>query len=511
MGIAFINTIIMEKNMIIVGAGIAGLSSGYYARASGYRTSIFEMHSIPGGLCTAWKRKGYKFDISMHMFTGAVSGPFHQMWKELGVADRFTFQPHDHITQIEAMGHKLYFCSDREMLEKQLFAISPEDEGRVRELTGLMFGRDMMKAASLKTTKLLNLSDKIRQFRAVLPLMPVFKKYGKMTLQEFASGFKHPFLRFAIPCMVDSPGWPMPDFPMAAMPGFIRSSLTEAGPPLGGSQQVVFHMADRFKQMGGELHLKSRVEKLLVEEDRVKGIELADGTTHMADHVIWAGDGHTLIFEMLEGKYLSDKITEMYEKWTPVSSLVHVMIGVNRDLSREPHDILFEPTEAISVAGKEFSRLCVLHHCFDPSTAPAGKSAVEVWYPCEYEYWEELYQDQAAYKAEKKRIADYTVEQLDKRWPGFASQVEVIDVPTPATYKRYTGNWKGSPDGWYVNPHNLMDRDPVRTLPGLDGLQMVGQWTTPYSGVVLAALSGRQAIQLTCREEGRPFRVQRLF
>jgi phytoene dehydrogenase-like protein len=132
---------------------------------------------------------------------------------------------------------------------------------------------------------------------------------------------------------------------------------------------------------------------------------------------------------------------------------------------------------------------------------------VEVWYACEFEYWEELYRDQNAYKKEKKRIADYTIEQLDKRWPGFASKVEVIDVPTPATYKRYTGNWKGSPDGWYVNPDNLMANDPVRTLPGLEGLQMVGQWTAPYTGVVLASMSGRQAIQLTCREEGKKFQT----
>lgn len=497
----------MEKNVIIVGAGIAGLSAGCYARANGYPTSIFEMHSIPGGLCTAWKRKGYKFDISMHMLTGAVSGPFHQMWKELGVIEKFTCKPHDHITQIEAMGHKLYFCTDREKLEEQLLAISPEDEGLIRELTGLLFGPDMMKAATLKPRKLLTIRDKFRQFRAVLPLMSTFKKYGKLTLQEFASRFKHPFLRYAIPCMVDSPGWPMPDFPMAAMPGFIRSAVTEAGPPLGGSQQVVFHIADRFKQLGGKLHLKSHVKKLIVEDKRVKGIELSDGTRHMADHIIWAGDGHTLIYGLLEGKYVSEQITNMYKNWTPVSSLVHVNMGVNRDFSGEPHSMQFEVREPVSIAGKEFTSLSVLHHCFDPSTAPEGKSAVEVWYPCDYEYWEELYKDQSAYKAEKKRIADYTIEQLDKRWPGFASQVEVVDVCTPATYKRYTGNWKGSPDGWYVNPDNLMANDPVRTLPGLEGLQMVGQWTAPYTGVVLASMSGRQAIQLTCREEGRKFQT----
>ena len=56
----------MEKRTVIIGAGIAGLSAGCYALMNGYKTTIFEMHTIPGGLCTAWKRKGYTFDISMH-------------------------------------------------------------------------------------------------------------------------------------------------------------------------------------------------------------------------------------------------------------------------------------------------------------------------------------------------------------------------------------------------------------------------------------------------------------
>lgn len=99
----------MEKNIIIVGAGISGLSAGCYAQMNGYTTSVFEMHDIPGGLCTGWQRKGYTFDISMHMLTGSVSGPIHKMWEELGVMKKFKFHFHDHISQIEGMGKKNQF------------------------------------------------------------------------------------------------------------------------------------------------------------------------------------------------------------------------------------------------------------------------------------------------------------------------------------------------------------------------------------------------------------------
>jgi len=82
----------------------------------------------------------------------------------------------------------------------------------------------------------------------------------------------------------------------------------------------------------------------------------------------------------------------------------------------------------------------------------------------------------------------------------------VVDVPTPVTYKHFTGNWKGSPDGWYITPENLMDMQPLRNLPGLEDLFMVGQWTMPFTGTVMAALSGRQVIQIMCKKEGKKFK-----
>jgi len=61
----------MSKKAIIVGAGIAGLSTGCYLQMNGYKTQIFEMSQSPGGLCTSWKRKGYIFDGCIHWLVGS--------------------------------------------------------------------------------------------------------------------------------------------------------------------------------------------------------------------------------------------------------------------------------------------------------------------------------------------------------------------------------------------------------------------------------------------------------
>jgi len=496
----------MGKSIIIVGAGIAGLSAGCYARMNGYKTTILEMHNIPGGLCTAWNRKGYSWDLSMHMLTGSCSGPFYRMWEELGVVPNREFHYHREMARIECLDGKiLEYSTDRKNLEDQMLKLSPTDAPLIREFINLVFGKDLMNAASLKPQELSNLFDSLKTWPVILPLMGKFTKYGKQTIQDFASRFHDPFLRQAVQFYIDAPGWPMLRFPMIALAGFMKSAVSEAGTPLGGSQQVVNGMADLYKKLGGDIEYKCRVKDVIIENDRVLGVQLEDGTERRADMIVWAADGHTLIFDILGGRYIDKRIEHIYRNWIPVKPLIHVMLGVNRDLSEEPHRLILELDEPITIAGEEHRWICMIHHCFDPGSAPPGKSSVEVWYATNYDYWKKLSHDRTAYKNEKNHIADFTIAQLDKHWPGFASQVEVVDVPSPATYVRYTGNWQGSPDGWYITTDNMRKQNPLRSLPGLSELYTIGQWTAPFTGTVIAALTGRQLVELLCRKDRKKF------
>ncbi|NPV83165.1 MAG: NAD(P)/FAD-dependent oxidoreductase [Candidatus Aminicenantes bacterium] len=494
----------MTETMIIVGAGMAGLSTGCYAQMNGFKSEIYESNRVPGGLCAAWTRKGYTFDISMHILAGSKDGPFRKMWDELGVTRNQEFFYHRKVVTVEGLEKRLEFCLDRDRLEKQMLAISPGDAGLIKEFLKVFFGPGVMDLASLDPPELVGIAGRLKMILKVLPMVGVFKKFGNMTLQEFVDRCQDPFLAVALRSVVDTPGWPMPDFPMVAMAGFARAG-GEAGYPLGGSFRVAQKIADRYRSLGGQIHFNSRVVDILIENDGAVGIRLEDGSEHRADTVVWAGDGHHLIYDILGGKYLDSAIRDMYEKWQPVKPMVHVCFGVNLDLSGEPKQMVYEVEKPITIAGQDFKWLSIVNHAFDKSTSPPGKSALEVWYATDYGYWEELHRDRPRYEAEKKRIAEETAAALETRWPGFRSKIEVVDVPTPMTYVRYTGNWQGSVDGWYITPDNMREQKMKRSLPGLSQLYMVGQWTAPFTGTVGAALSGRQLVQILCKKARRPF------
>jgi phytoene dehydrogenase-like protein len=496
-----------EPHLLIVGAGIAGLSTGYYARLNGFRTTIFESHTIPGGLCTAWKRKGYTFDISMHMVVGSRSGPFNQLWRELGVVPRQQFHYHEgELTRIVGRaGKTLSIHSDPRRLEAELLALSPQDAPLTREFMRLFTGPDMLAAATLKAQEIMSVGDKVRQAGAIMPLLGTTMKYSGHSFQDFVRRFRDPFLREALLFLIDTPGWPMPDYPMLGLAGFIRSGLNDAGVPAGGSKQVVDGIAERYVKRGGEVRYGGRVSGIIVENDRAVGIRLEDGSEHRGEEVIWAADGHTAIFDLLGGRYTGPQVRRMYQEWKPVRPVVQVCLGVARDMSSEPVRMVVELERPVQVAGEEHRWIGTLHRCFDPSMAPPGKSVLEVWYPSSLEYWQTLAADRARYIAEKKNIAELTIRELDRIWPGLAAQVEVADVPTPHTYLRYTGNWKASPDGWYVTAANVTQQSPARCLAGLSGFWMAGQWTAPYTGTVVAAATGRQVVEILCRRAHRPF------
>ena len=95
---------------------------------------------------------------------------------------------------------------------------------------------------------------------------------------------------------------------------------------------------------------------------------------------------------------------------------------------------------------------------------------------------------------------------LERRLPGIRNDIEVIDVSTPASVIRHTGNWKGSMEGFQLTPQAGFGPLSM-TLPKLKNLMMVGQWVMPGGGLPSGLMTGRRCIQAICKAENQPFRA----
>ena len=491
-----------EKSIIIIGAGLAGLSAGCYGQMNGYRTQIFEMRTIPGGLCTSWKRKGYTFDGCIHWLMGSRSGLFHRFYEELGAVQDRRMVDHEEWLRVEGPEGKTWIVyTDIDRLEQHMKELSPADAGVIKELCNaarVLTRGEMPMEKPMEQRGLFDMLKMLKMIRRVL----TSGKYIKISTQEYASRFSDPFLREVFPFFLDDlAGFSM----MGVLSALAELHKHNAGWPIGGSLEFAGAIERRYLELGGEVQYQARVEKVLVDGDRAVGVRLADGTEHHADLVISAADGRTTIFDMLESKYVDDKVRSYYDEWPIFQPYLQVSLGVARDFSREPHSVLMPLEEPINVGDAARRWLHVHHYCYDPTMAPQGKSAVTVTFQNNnHAYWKKLYEDRERYKAEKQSLADAVIARLEKRFPGITGQIEVVDVATPVTYERYTGNWQGSYCGWATTTET-MDKSMSRTLPGLGSFCMAGQWVFPGGGVPTALISGRHVMQVICKQDKRPF------
>jgi phytoene dehydrogenase-like protein len=494
----------MEKSIVIIGGGIAGLSAGCYGRLNGYRTSIFEMHTSPGGLCTAWKRKGYTIDACIEWLLGSSpANQFHEIWSELEALKNTEVVDHEEFGRIIEGEKTFILYTDADKLKQHMLELSPQDKELIEDFIGAIYKFAELNMPVDKAPELYSMADGFKMMLAMRGYMGLMKKWSSLSIQDFASRFSDPFLRrtFSLP-------FDLPDFPVIGMIFTLAwMHQKSAGYPLGGSLEFARSIEKRYLDLGGEIHYKARVDKVLVENGKAVGIRLEDGTEHRADFVISAADGHATIFDMLGGNYINKKIKGYYDSLPVFNPLVHVALGVDRTFEGLPHRLIYMLDKPILIGNREWTYYSVRVFNFDPSMAPSGKTALSVMFEADYDYWEQLGKDQKRYKEEKEQIATTVIELLEKQYPGIKGQVEMIDVATPLTWERYTGNWQGSFEGWLITTKSYRLR-MSKTLPGLKNFYMAGQWVEPGGGVPTAAMSGRNIIQLVCKQDKKKFCTQ---
>jgi phytoene dehydrogenase-like protein len=485
--------------VVVIGGGIAGLCTAVYALRCGYEVELIEMHERLGGLATSWQRNGYTFETCLHWLLG--SNPercMHAHWREIFDIDSLRFVNPDEYLRLETeTGERVVIYSNPDRLEAELLRASPEDAQESRRfIAAVREFRDMEIPERPE-----NLKDWLGLI-AALPHLPAVRHWAAISLKAYGQKFKHPLLRrffggaesgnLSAIAIVLTLAW---------------MGRRDAGYPIGGSQAVVQRIAKTFGDLGGRLRLGSRVEEILVEAGAAIGVRISNGEIVRGDWLISAADGHATIYDLLHGRFRDNAIDEAYRTLEPFPSYAQVSLGIRQSLPTEPGFVTETLTAPIQVDPNTLlDQISFRIFNYDPTFAPPGCTAVTSVLPTRnFAYWTELRRnDLATYEVQKRSLADRVIAILNRRIPGVDESVEVVDVSTPATVIRYTGNWQGSMEGWLMTPATGLRRLPI-TLPKLEHFLMAGQWVTPGGGLPGCLMSGRATIQALCRLDRRPF------
>jgi phytoene dehydrogenase-like protein len=484
------------RRIVIIGGGIAGLCAAVYAQRSGYQAEVLEMHTMTGGLAMSWQRHGFTFETCLHWLVGSKPGSdFNRIWREVCDIDQLQFvDPAEFVRMETEHGESLRVFTDVDRLEKELLERAPQDAAAIRALT-----RDIRTLSKFRIPEPgKGWSTNWRTYLRDLSCVPTLRRLANISGGDYGKRFTHPLLsrffgegemgQLSAIALVISLAW---------------MNAGDGGYSIGGAQALIHLIERKLTSLGGHVRCGAKVERILVENDSAVGVQLASGETIAADWVISAADGHATIYELLGGRYKNAAIDRNYQTMQTFPSYLQVSLGVGMDLSDLPWSvsrildapIRIDPETEVKQIGFR-----IFH--FDPTFAPPGKTAItSMLMTRNFRYWTDLYKDDPErYRAEKNRVAEAVVSALERKIPGVRRAIETVDVSTPASVMRYTGNWKGSMEGWFLTPGGSFRPLPNK-LPGLRRFMMVGQWIAPGGGLPSGPMTARPAIRAICKED----------
>jgi all-trans-retinol 13,14-reductase len=489
-----------KYDVIVIGAGMGGLTCGAFLAKEGLSVLVAEQHSEPGGCCTSFRRKGFTFDTGIEDVAGAErGGMLYNVLEELGLEDEIKF--------IELTPRTRIVGSDYNIP-------STPPEGLAKELKRMFPGEGMSidafvqdcKAVISEMMALAETAPDLLGFGGMMGLMvkflfksPKLRRYGgKSYRQALAESFKEPKLRAILGSLLAGVTEWAATTPMMAL------GMSAFQYPRGGTQALAATLAKGVTKHGGDLALKTLVKKIVVEDGKTTGVELADGTMVRSRYVVSNADGRQTFLKLISEQHLSPKLAKELKETRLTDPVFLVSLGVDIDLKAMGFDgttIIYNRSDNIDdICGgdaEKCSLVIMMHSLLDPSQAPEGMATVQIMtlFPYDYmSYWKREKDGTRGkeYTELKEALADKLIVSAEKVIPQLSKHIVCKDIATPLTYERYTLNCEGASHGWFPAPGAKMrsQKTPFKNL------YQAGHWTFPGPGISAVALSGRNAAKL---------------
>jgi prolycopene isomerase len=498
--------------VVIIGSGMSGLTAGAYLAMAGHAVTIFEQFPTPGGVTATVTQAGFGWDIGPLLLEGFAPGDKgRRILEELGVsdqvpslqADRGLSMPEFALWRPEQYAGP-YWRRDR---LKQLFP----DESRAlddyyrfydRMIQLMSLGRQVENARGLAATWL--------KLRMLLGFQAVKKYVNWNGGQLMDAYFKSPVLKtFFLGIVADFVTAPS-EFPALGVPSLhletafdkriptypgTRSAQTAYTYILGGCQSLVDAVIGVIKANGGQVMTNMPVKRILIENKRATGVELADGHIENADLMLASGGMKEVFFGLVGRENLPVELASQIEANRLMESVLMVQLGIDFDPSPYQPAALcyYYKTQDLEGAVKRLRTgdyhegkdgfLIYVPSLHSPALAPAGKHAVTIYTVAPDTLAEGTWFER------REELADKLVAEAEQHIPGLRQHTLTRLVLTPEDYRRRTAQTHHSFGGV---PPVIGNKPPAHETP-IEGLWFIGAQSESTGGI-LNVMTGAQKV-----------------
>lgn len=514
----------MRENManaydvIVVGAGISGLTCAAYLVSNGYKTLVLEKSDKTGGLVNSFPYKGYIFDAGIRAFEN--SGILFPMLKNLGIDLEFIKSP---VTI--GIGNEIIEIKDAESLDRYLSLLKglfPKNEEDIKiigeEIRKVMGYMDIL--YGIENPLFLDHIDPKYGMNTLLPwylkYLSTITKVGRLNepVGEYLSRFTTN--KELIDMIIQHFFKDTPTF--FALSYF--SLYLEYFYPKGGTGSLSKILTDFVTSKGGVIITKAPVSQIDVNKKEV----ILGEKRYSYRKLVWAADQKALYNAITDYQNpKADKIKETLSTSIGSDSILTLFIGsglVNEYFQKHsgPHSFYTPKTAGLSSVGDwhpfidnkepliEWIEKYLEHTTYelsgpalrDPELAPVGKTGILVSTLMDYHLVNEI--TKQGWYEEFKELCKKTIIRVlsDSIYPEFQDHIEFSLCGTPLTIEKETGNTHGAIVGWsFTNPVmpsvNNFKKIATSIKTPMKDIYQCGQWSFSPGGLPVSILTGKFA------------------
>lgn len=419
--------------MVIIGAGLGGLTSGVLLAKSGLKVILFEQSPRSGGLVTSFKKGPFFFETA-HAIGGIGPGnPLGDLLAELGISDRVQWVPRKALFKFIYPDLEITCHRDLAHYQDELSVHFPHERQGLSAL--FQFMRKMW-----EEYRRLDYSPDLFQKLQYPWRSPGHFRLLHASFDQCVSRFvQTPRLREVL-----ASAWPYQGLDGSRLNAshMIDMYMTFHTGGLwiarGGFTELVMALAERFQALGGELRLGCRVQRILVRDRRALGVETSQGEPTSAKQVISDADTWHTFLDLVGEEHLPGPWCEQLRRLSPDLDAWVLQLGVRYPISRE-YDcghVGYYPEygssqRTVDQAGHGYLDAARSPMCFtvpslaDPGRAPEGAHVIETFslHPRPHQVTPGRRGPSEA-KTEEER-EHHVIQNLERFFPGIGQRVEV--------------------------------------------------------------------------------------